>query len=58
LFDAFNRVIGNAPQHRRQVSFRINPVQLRRTEQTIDCRSTLTAGIGTGKQIVFALMRS
>ena len=51
--DPVDRMIGDAPQHLGHVSLRIDPVQFRRSQQTVDCRSPFTTGVGPREQIVF-----
>jgi hypothetical protein len=47
-------MIGNTTQHRSQISFRIDAIQLRRAQQTVDHRRPLPASIGPCKQIILA----
>ena len=57
FFDPVDRMIGDAPHHARQLCFRVDPVQLRRADQTVDRRRPLAAGIGAGEQVVLASQR-
>jgi hypothetical protein len=45
-------MIGDAAQYPSHVGFRIDAVQFRRSEQTVDRRCTFSAGIRTCEQIV------
>src|SRR5947209_17083751 len=52
--DPVDGMIGNAPQHGSQISFRSNAIQLRRAQQTIDHRSPLTTSVRTSEEIILA----
>ena len=53
LADAIDRVIGDSSQHVTQVCFRVEVVQPRRTDQTVNRSSTPATRVGTSKKIVF-----
>ena len=43
--DPIDRVIRNLRQHRAQLSFRVEPVEFRRPDQTVDDGGSLAAGV-------------
>jgi hypothetical protein len=45
-------VIGNASQHVSQIGFRIEAIQLRRSNQTVYRCRTFATGVGSRKQII------
>jgi hypothetical protein len=50
--DPVDRMISDATKHCGHIRLRIDAVELRRSEQTVDRRGTLSAGIRSGEQIV------
>ena len=46
FLDPVNGMVRDAGQHHTEISFRVETVQFRRTDQTIDDGSSLSAGIG------------
>ena len=46
-------MLGDTSNNETQIGFRIEAVEFRRTDQTVDGRRAFTAGIGTGEQEVF-----
>lgn len=57
LLDAIDRMLSNVHEHVSQVRLRIQLVELGRTQQRVDRRSTLTAGVGTRKQVILSSQR-
>jgi hypothetical protein len=54
LFDAVDRVIGDALEHLAQVRLGIQPVELGRLHEATDRRRTLATCIGAEEQVVLA----
>src|SRR5690606_40137389 len=50
-------MIGDAREHGREIRLRIESVEPGRTDQAVDQSRALTAGIGTGEQVVLAAER-
>ena len=55
--DAMDGVIGQPCEHFPQIRFRVDPVELGGTQQTINSGGAFASGIGSGKQKVFAPQR-
>jgi hypothetical protein len=52
--DPIDRVVGDALQHVGQIGLRVQVVELGRTHEAVNRSRSFSAGIGTGKQVVFA----
>lgn len=50
-------MLGDAPEDVTQVGFRVEPVEFRGADQRVGVGCALAAGVGAGKEIVFAVMR-
>jgi len=55
--DKVHGVLGNARQDPTQVHFGIESVEFRGADQAVDGSGPLSAGIGTGEQVVLPLMK-
>ena len=49
-----DRMVGDALEDMAQVEFRVESVELRRTEQAVDGRSTLSTGVRSSEEVVLA----
>ena len=49
-------VVGNSLDDEAQISFRVEAIEFRRTDQAVNRGGTITAGIRTGKQEVLFFM--
>ena len=49
-----DRMVGDAFEDMAQVEFRVESVELRRTEQAVDGRSTLATGVRASEEVVLA----
>jgi hypothetical protein len=58
LVDAGDWMFGDAREHLAQKRFGIVAVEFGGPQQAVDCRSTITACITAGEQIVLALMKT
>lgn len=52
--DPANRMVGNACEHVAQGSFRVQGIQLRRTDEAVDRRRTLASAVGACKQVILS----
>ena len=57
LFDTVDRMIRDSGEHIRQVCLRIDSVEFCGSDQTVDCRGTLSTAIGTCKKKILSVMR-
>jgi hypothetical protein len=51
-------MVGNALQDVAQIGLGIDAVELGCSDQAVDRRGALAAGVGSAEEVVFALMRS
>ena len=54
--DPIDWVIGDACEHVAEIVFRIEPVELGRTDEGVDRSGPLSAGIGAGEQVILSVM--
>jgi hypothetical protein len=52
--DPFDRVLGDAFQYVGQIGLRVQVVDFGRTPQAVNRSGLFSAGVGTGKQVIFA----
>jgi len=54
LAHPIDRVLGNVLKHVGQIGLRVQVVEFGRTDQAVNRSRSFSAGIGTGKQVIFA----
>ena len=54
LIDAADRVVGDPGKNDAEIEFRIDAVELGRTDERVDGGGAFATGVGTGEQVVLA----